>query len=160
MALESVGWRLGDHKKVFEPSYTQVHQAIHRPVQRAVKSGDMAIYFGSLAASPTCCPAPTGNKAPQHGSGVSKHTKLRRDTFIIRSFSCHHYFRLATTRESDPGLFEWPRAGDKDLSWIGPVGLLTAAKRSEQSFGEASQVRRHERRFHQAANQVFRQQLP
>ena len=32
---------VGDHKMVFEASYTQVHQAIRRPVQRAVKSGDL-----------------------------------------------------------------------------------------------------------------------
>jgi AcrR family transcriptional regulator len=32
---------LGDPKKVFEASYAQMHQAIHRLVKRAVKSGDI-----------------------------------------------------------------------------------------------------------------------
>jgi len=32
---------VGDHKKVFEASYAQMHQAIHRLVKRAVKSGDI-----------------------------------------------------------------------------------------------------------------------
>lgn len=32
---------LGDHKKVFEASYAQVHEAIRRLVKRAVKSGDI-----------------------------------------------------------------------------------------------------------------------
>jgi AcrR family transcriptional regulator len=32
---------VGDHKKVFEVSYARVHEAIHRLVKRAVKSGDM-----------------------------------------------------------------------------------------------------------------------
>jgi AcrR family transcriptional regulator len=32
---------VGDHKKVFEASYAQVHEAIGRLVKRAVKSGDI-----------------------------------------------------------------------------------------------------------------------
>jgi len=32
---------VGDHKKVFEASYAQVHEAIRRLVKRAVKSGDI-----------------------------------------------------------------------------------------------------------------------
>jgi AcrR family transcriptional regulator len=32
---------VGDHKKVFEASYAQMHQAMHRLVKRAVKSGDI-----------------------------------------------------------------------------------------------------------------------
>ena len=32
---------VGDHKKVFESSYAQVHEAIHRLVKRAVKSGEI-----------------------------------------------------------------------------------------------------------------------
>ena len=32
---------VGDHKKVFEASYAQMHQAIRRLVKRAVKSGDI-----------------------------------------------------------------------------------------------------------------------
>jgi AcrR family transcriptional regulator len=32
---------VGDHKKVFETSYAQVHEAIRRLVKRAVKSGDL-----------------------------------------------------------------------------------------------------------------------
>jgi hypothetical protein len=32
---------VGDHKKVFEASYAQMHEAIRRLVKRAVKSGDI-----------------------------------------------------------------------------------------------------------------------
>jgi hypothetical protein len=32
---------VGDHKKVFEASYAQVHEAIRRLVKRGVKSGDI-----------------------------------------------------------------------------------------------------------------------
>ena len=32
---------VGDHKKAFEASYVQVHEAIRRLVKRAVKSGDI-----------------------------------------------------------------------------------------------------------------------
>ena len=41
---------VGDYKKVFEASYTQVHQAIRKAVQRAVKRGDIRkeLYPGDL----------------------------------------------------------------------------------------------------------------
>jgi AcrR family transcriptional regulator len=32
---------VGDHKKVFEASYTQMHEAMRRLVKRAIKSGDI-----------------------------------------------------------------------------------------------------------------------
>jgi AcrR family transcriptional regulator len=32
---------VGDHKKVFEASYAQMHQAVRRLVQRAIESGDI-----------------------------------------------------------------------------------------------------------------------
>ena len=32
---------IGDHKKVFEASYTQMHEAMRRLVKRAIKSGDI-----------------------------------------------------------------------------------------------------------------------
>jgi AcrR family transcriptional regulator len=32
---------VGDHKKIFESSYAQIHEAIHALVKRAIKSGDI-----------------------------------------------------------------------------------------------------------------------
>lgn len=32
---------VGDHKKVFEASYAQMHEAMRRLVKRAIKSGDI-----------------------------------------------------------------------------------------------------------------------
>jgi AcrR family transcriptional regulator len=37
----AVNTLVGDHKKVFEASYAQMHEAIRRLVKRAVKSGDI-----------------------------------------------------------------------------------------------------------------------
>jgi len=61
---------VGDHKKAFEASYSQVHEAIRRLVKRAVKSGDIrkdldpSDLLRVLSASPTWRPARTGSKAP------------------------------------------------------------------------------------------------